>query len=41
MMGYEDPLQSDTYICSAENTLKKKPLHINRQSIDYGATKKV
>lgn len=33
--------QSDTYICPAGNTMKKKSLHMSRQSIDYGAPKKV
>lgn len=33
--------QSDTYTCPAGNTLKRKSLHTNRQSIDYGAPKKV
>jgi transposase len=33
--------QSDTYTCPAGNVLKRKSLHINRQSIDYGASKKV
>ncbi|MBI3814231.1 MAG: transposase, partial [Nitrospinae bacterium] len=32
--------QSDTYICPAGNTMKKKSLHMNRQSMDYGASKK-
>lgn len=33
--------QSDTYTCPAGNTMKKKSLHMNRQSMDYGASKKV
>lgn len=33
--------QNDAYTCPAGNTMKKKSLHINRQSIDYGAPKKV
>lgn len=33
--------QTDTYSCPAGNTLKRKSLHINRQSIDYSAPKKV
>ena len=33
--------QSDTYICPTGNTMKKKSLHMNRQSMDYGAPKKV
>lgn len=35
-----DP-QSDTYRCPAGNLLKPKSLHINRQSRDYAAPKKV
>ncbi len=35
-----DP-QSDTYCCPAGNLLKPKSLHINRQSRDYAAPKKV
>jgi transposase len=35
-----DP-QSDTYRCPAGNRLKPKSLHINRQSRDYAAPKKV
>jgi len=35
-----DP-QSDTYRCPAGNQLKPKSLHINRQSRDYAAPKKV
>ena len=35
-----DP-QSDTYRCPAWNLLKPKSLHINRQSRDYAAPKKV
>jgi len=31
--------QNDTYQCPAGNILKRKSLHINRQSIDYGAPK--
>lgn len=33
--------QSDTYTCPSGNILKKKSLHANRGSIDYGAPKKV
>jgi len=35
-----DP-QSDTYICPAGNLLKRKSLHKQRESSDYGAPKKV
>lgn len=34
-------VQTDTYSCPAGNILKRKSLHINRQSIDYSAPKKV
>ena len=33
--------QTDTYRCPSGNLLKRKSLHINRESIDYGAPKKV
>lgn len=33
--------QSDTYTCPSGNFLKRKSLHANRESIDYGAPKKV
>jgi hypothetical protein len=33
--------QSDTYTCPSGNILKRKSLHANRESIDYGAPKKV
>lgn len=33
--------QSDTYTCPAGNTMKKKSLHMSRQSMDYGASKKI
>jgi transposase len=35
-----DP-QSDTYRCPAGNFLKPKSLHLNRESRDYGAPKKI
>lgn len=35
-----DP-QSDTYRCPAGNLLKRKSLHMHRESSDYGAPKKV
>lgn len=33
--------QNDTYTCPAGNTMKKKSLHMSRQSMDYGASKKI
>jgi transposase len=35
-----DP-QSDTYRCPAGNLLKRKTLHAQRESLDYGAPKKI
>ncbi len=32
--------ESDTYICPAGNSLRRKSLHAHRQGIDYGASKK-
>jgi len=43
--GFEDRFeydpQSDTYRCPAGNHLKPKSLHLNRQSRDYAAPKKI
>ncbi len=33
--------QNDTYTCPPGNTMKKKSLHMSRQSMDYGASKKI
>jgi transposase len=38
---FQYDLQSDTYRCPAGNRLKPKSLHLNRQSRDYAASKKV
>jgi hypothetical protein len=38
---FEYDSQSDTYRCPAGNRLKPKSLHLNRQSRDYAAPKKV
>ena len=38
---FQYDLQSDTYRCPAGNRLKPKSLHLNRQSRDYAAPKKV
>jgi len=38
---FEYDSKSDTYRCSAGNQLKPKSLHLNRQSRDYAAPKKI
>lgn len=38
---FEYDSQSDTYRCPAGNQLKPKSLHLNRQSRDYAAAKKI